>query len=230
MAHSLTIKRLAAPMTWKMKRKGITFVTRPLPGAHPYKLGVSLSFLLRDVLNVAETAREARYIINNKEILINCSKQKEHKFLVGFLDSISFTPLNQHYRVVLSTKGTLAAISIDADEAKKKLAKIIGKQAINTGHLQLNLSDGRNILVEKDTYKCGDSLLLEVPEQKIISHFRLEKGVPVMLTDGKHRGKLGIVEEIIKDIIVFRVDKELYRTKREYAFVLGKETPALKIV
>ncbi len=229
MSHSLTIKRLAAPTTWAMKRKGITFVTRPLPGAHPYRLGTPLGFMLRDVLGVARTAKEALYILNNKDVLVNGVKRKDKKFIIGFMDSLSLASVNQHYRIILSKNGTLDVAGIDADDAKKKIAKIIGKTSTKGNRLQLNLSDGMNILVEKDEYKPGDSLLFEVPENKISIHFRLEKGAFVMLTDGKHCGKSGVVEDITNDIIVFKANDEVCRTKKAFAFVLGKDASALKI-
>ncbi|MBI4441159.1 30S ribosomal protein S4e [Candidatus Woesearchaeota archaeon] len=228
MGNSLTIKRMAAPTSWQMKRKGITFVTKPMPGAHSYQLGTSLNFILRDVLSLARTAREAKYILNNKEILVNGTRRKDGKYLAGFMDTLSITPTKEHYRLIISQKGTLEALKIDAEDAKKTIAKIIGKSHV-AGRVQLNLSDGRNLFVEKDTYKVGDSLLVEMPKQKVLDHFKLEKGAIILLTDGTHIGKTGSVEDIVSDIIIFRVGQDIFRTKKSFAFVIGKGKSAVTV-
>lgn len=224
MGNSLTIKRMASPVSWKMEKKKHTFVTKPHPGAHTYKLGTSLTVILREMLKVAHTAREARYILQNKEVMINGARRKDGKFLTGFMDTLSFVPLDEHYRIIMTTNGMLSSIKITADDAKKKLAKIIGKKLIK-GKLQLNLSDGRNVFVEKDVYTCGDSLLFEVPSQKIVHHLKLEKKAAITLTAGTHIGKIGTVEDIVGDIILFKVNDNMFRTKKEFAFVLGAEQP-----
>ena len=228
MGNSLTIKRYIAPTSWPMKRKGITFVTKPLPGAQSYSLGTSLNFVLRDILNLATTAKESKFILNNKEVLVNGVRRKEPKFIAGFMDALSLPLLNESYRITLNSKGSLTAIKVDSPEAGKKLAKIIGKSLVK-GKVQLNLSDGRNVLVEKDTYKLGDSLLFSVPEQKVLDHYKLDKKCTVMLTDGTHNGKIGIVEDLIGDIILFKVNDEVFRTKKKFAFVLGNEQSAIKV-
>ncbi len=231
MGNSLTIKRMASPSSWKMEKKEHTFVTKPHPGAHTYALGTSLTVLLREMLKVAQTAREARYILQNKEVLINGIRRKDNKFLTGFMDTLSFAPLNEHYRITMTTNGALSPLKITPDETKKKLVKIIGKTLVR-GKVQLNLSDGRNILREngeKEFYKRGDSLLIEVPNQKILNHFKCEKKATIMLTAGKHRGKIGTVEDIAGDIIIFKVNNEIFRSKKDFAFVLGAEQPAVVV-
>ena len=228
MGNSLTIKRIAAPTSWKLRRKGIPFVTKPFPGAQSYDLGTSLTTLLRDLLHLARTARETRYITNKKEVLINGVRRKDGKFLVGFMDALSIPILNHYYRLTLTTKGRLAPVAIEKEEAGKKLAKIIGKTHVR-GKVQLNLSDGRNLFVEKDVYKPGDSLLLSIPEQKIINHFKFEKKATIILTSGRHIGKVGQLEEITGDIIAFKIENDVFRTKKEFAFVVGKEQSALRV-
>lgn len=229
MTHSLTLKRLAAPTTWKMKKKGVPFVVRPLPGAHSYAQGTSLVFLLRDMLGVAKTAKEAKFIIHGKDVLIDGVRRKEKKFLAGLMDTVSLVPINKHYRISFSPSGALTAVSVPPEEALRKLAKITGKKMLPGNVLQLNLSDGRSILGEKGSYACGDSLLIDLPSQKIVSHFKLEKGVTIMLTEGKHQGKIGKVEDLGQDLVSFAIDNEKYRTKKAFAFVLGQEKSVITV-
>jgi len=56
------LSRLAMPKAWKIKRKGIKWVTRPLPGPHSFKLGLPLNVLLRDILKLSKTTKETKSI------------------------------------------------------------------------------------------------------------------------------------------------------------------------
>jgi ribosomal protein S4E len=51
--------------------------------------------------------------------------------------------------------------------------------------------NGRNVLVEKDTYKTGDTLKIELPTQKILAHHPLAKGATAMVIGGSHTGSMG---------------------------------------
>ena len=104
-----------------------------------------------------------------------------------------------------------------------KNKKSVGKK------IQLNLSDGRNILVDKDAYKTKDSLIVELPEQKIADHLPFTKGAMILLTGGRHMGTVGNVESIEGNTLVFKTGSEVYETTKDHAFVVGKEKPAVSI-
>ncbi|MGB1660494.1 MAG: 30S ribosomal protein S4e, partial [Candidatus Poseidoniaceae archaeon] len=67
--------------------------------------------------------------------------------------------------------GRLQYRRISAKEAAWKVCRIEGKTTIKGGRTQLNLHDGRNLLVDdpsKDAYATGDSLKMNLPDQKIL--------------------------------------------------------------
>jgi len=222
------LSRLAMPKSWKIKRKGMKWVTRPLPGSHTIKFGMPLNVILKDVLDYAKTNKEVKTILNNQEILVDGIRRKEPRFIVGLMDILSIPKIKIYFRVLLDKKGYLYLKKTDEKEASIKLCKLIGKRPIKK-KIQLNLFDGKNILVDKDTYKVGDSIVIELPSQKIINHFKLEKNCSVYLTAGKHVGSVGVLQEIIENKIKYKTQGKDNLTLKKYAFVVGKEKPIINL-
>jgi small subunit ribosomal protein S4e len=124
----------------------------------------------------------------------------------------------------------LILIKIDVKEANQKISKIIGKTLVK-GRVQLNLDDGRNIFLKKDEYKTGDSILIEIPSQKIISHFKFENQALIFVFKGKSSGQLARVENIRqKEIVCKKESGDLIETRKKYVIVVGKEKPAVTII
>ena len=100
------------------------------------------------------------------------------------------------------------------------------------GIIQLNLSDGRNINVKKDNFSVTDTLLLEVPKQKIKESYKIEKGNYAYLIKGKHLGTHGIIQEISKGtqiMVSIKTKDSVFETPKECVFIIGKDKPAVKI-
>jgi len=215
--------RLAAPKTWNIKRKGVKFITKPAPGTHRLQDCVPLGVLLKEVLGYANTTREVKKILNADSVKIDGKVRKDFRFPVGIFDAVEFTNINEYFRATFNRKGKIDFVRIKKEDAILKPCKIIGKVALR-GKLQLNLYDGKNILADKSLYKVGDTLLLGLPEQKIIKHLKLDKNSTIFLMGGKHIGETGKVEDIIKNRIIYKDDKGgLVETLKEYAFVVESE-------
>lgn len=224
------LKRYSTPTTWKIKRKGLTFITRPNPGAHPMEFSMPMSSVLKGMLKCAKTTKETKKLLYNNEVLVDGRRVKDHTFPVGLMDVIHLVPTKQHFRIIFDKKGRLTAIEIDKKEAVLKLCRIKGTTLLKGGKIQVNLFDSRNIIVEKGGYKTGDSLLIELPSQKIMENFSLDKGAFVLLLSGKHIADTGVVESIEKGSIVYKNEKgESLTTLKKYAFVVGKGNAAIKI-
>ena len=224
------LKRLATPKTWDIKIKGITFIARPNPGAHPMQLSLPISVVLKNMLKAAKTTKESKKLLYSKDVLVDGRRVKDHRFPVGLFDVVELKPTSQNYRIVLDKRGMLAAIEIDSKEAKSKISRITGKTLLKGGKVQLNLSDSRNIITDKDSYKVGENIMFEVPSQKITGQFKLEKGSAILLIAGKHISDIGVVEKAGKYVVIYKdEDGKTHTTSRKYAFVVGKEKPAIKI-
>tara|TARA_B100000315_G_C14399982_1_gene506000 strand:+ start:141 stop:833 length:693 start_codon:yes stop_codon:yes gene_type:complete len=217
------LKRHPAPNSWKIKRKGVVFITRPYPGAHAFSLGISINTFLKTLVPKASSTAEVKKILLSNTVMVDGSRVKESKYLIGVWDSISIKESKEHYRLILSSKGELQAIAIDEKDAGVKPCQITGKTLIKGGKVQLHLSDGRNILVDKDSYSTQDLVLLSLPKQEIKTHVGFGKGVSVFFIGGSYVGKTGIVEDIKDEKIICKVDGESVETLKRFAFVLGKE-------
>ena len=223
------LKRFAAPKTWHINRKNNKFVTKPVPGPHSLELGIPINILLKEALGYANTPREAKKIINIHEIKIDGVARKNLKFPVGVFDTIEVINTNQRFRVILDRNGNIKLTEINKDEISFKPCKIIGKTLVR-GKLQLNLYDGNNILADNNSYKVGDTLLLSLPQKRIIKHLRLDKKSTIFLIGGKHIGETGNVEDITGNKVVYKDQKgDLIETSKRYAFVIGDAKPLITI-
>ncbi len=221
------LKRLSAPKKWSLKRKGIKFVAKPSPGPHSLKSSVPLVLVFRDLLETASNSKEVKRILLNNNVLVDGVRRKDHKFPVGIFDIIEVKETKEAFRVVFNGK-KIGLVKIEKNEANLKPCKIVGKKKIGK-KVQLNLYDGKNLLVDKDVYKLGDTLVIEMPGNNIKDHLKLEKGKLIYLTGGKHLGVCGVVEAISRGKIKYKSSEGVFETLKEYAFVVGVEKPIISV-
>ena len=218
-------KRLSAPKTYKIPRKIFKWTVKPSPGPHN-KNAVPLLIVVRDYLQLADTAREARRIIASGEILVDGVPRKDYKFPVRLFDVIQITKLNKSYRMVFDEKGRYVPIEIEDDNLK--LYKIVNKTMVKGGKIQLNLFDGTNVLGD-NSFKTKDSILMEIPEKKIVDHLPFEIGALVMITGGTHAGEIGrikdykVVRSSSPNLVTVEVEGKELTTIEDYIFVIGKK-------
>jgi len=190
------LKRLAMPRSWPLPRKTTVWVTRPTPGAHSLEHCMPITLVVRDVLGLAQTAREVRFILHNEMAKIDGRIVKDTRRGVGLMDVLSLG--DDHYRCVLDHRGRLRYRAISAEEAAWKICRIEGKTTIKGGKTQLNLHDGRNIIVDDaQAYSTGDSLKLGLPEQNVLEHIRFGEGTRCYLIGGGHVGSTADVKEYV---------------------------------
>lgn len=224
------LKRHAVPKTWPIKRKLTTFITRPEPGAHPLNLGMPLNVVLIHLLKLANTTKETKLMVNTQDVIVDGRKVKSNKMMVGLMDVLNLPKIGKAFRIMLDNKGKIALHEIDTAEQNIKPCKITGKSLVK-GKTQLNLADGKNILVDKDDYKTGDTIMVELPSNNIKEHVKFDKGAMIYMTGGKHVGDIGIVEEIRRRRIIFKSKSGgVYQTLKRYAYVIGKDKPLIKMI
>ncbi len=226
------LKRLPAPRSWAIPRKTDFWVSKPSPGPHPVERSMPIAVLLRDSLGVCDTAREARHILNSRHVFVDGRAVTDPKFPVGLMDVLSMEETKAHYRMLVDTRGRMHLMPIEAAEAKWKLCRVENKTTVRGGKTQINLHDGRNVLLEKDAHKSGTTLRLGLPEQKVLGHYDLAEGATALITGGKHVGELAHVLAVQKtrnaraNVVTF---KEGFSTDIDKVFVVGKETAEVKV-
>ena len=144
------MKRLTIPKSWKIAKKEVKWAVKVSPGKHSKDAAMPLGMVVRDMLGYADSMREARRIIGSRKILVDGRVEIDYKAPVGFMDVISIPETGEHYRMLFDAKGRLTLIQIDAERAKWKLVRINNKTYVRGGKVQLNLHDGRNIVIERD--------------------------------------------------------------------------------
>jgi len=185
--------------------------------------------LFKDVLGYCKTTKEVKSILQDKEVLVDGKRRYDYRYIIGFMDILSIPSINEHFRIVFDEKGRLVPIKIKKDETEQKIVKINGKTVMGKNKVQLNLNDGRNILVKDTKYKVGDSLLIKVPSQEIIQHIKMEKGNQAILIGGKHRALIGEIEEIKDNKIILKTDNKKIQTLKKFIFILGDKKPLVSL-
>jgi small subunit ribosomal protein S4e len=227
------IKRMAAPKSWAVPRKTSHWITKPSPGPHGTHGSIPLLGVVRDMLKLCDNSREARFIIGSRTISVDGKIVTDYKFPVGFMDVVTVIKTKQNFRMLIDYKAKLQLIPIDDSEKDWKLARVDDKKVVRKGKVQLNMHDGRCILLPKDQYKTGDVLKIELPSQKIMKAFRLDKGSIAFLVGGSHPGSVQIIESYqIKrgsapNLVTF---KEGFETVKENVFVIGDKVPEIKLL
>ena len=228
------LKRLLAPKYWKINKKEFTWTVSPSPGPHKKSECIPLLIIVRDILKIVDTAKEAKSIISRGEILVDGKPRKNYKYPTGLFDVISIPKIGKYYRIVPYKNG-FKLVEIPEAESKLKILKINNITAVKGGKFQLNLNDGKNILVEKKNYSTGDSILVEVPSLKIIKHLPLKKGSLVVATKGRMSGRIGRVEEIKEGKfktpakLICDIEGKKVEVLKEHAIVVGEEKPEISL-
>ncbi|MBT4174935.1 30S ribosomal protein S4e [archaeon] len=222
------LSRLNAPKSWPIRRKGIKFIAKPSPGPHSMRECIPLNLVVKELLKLGRTNKEVKNILNAKNVLINGIVRKDHKFPIGIMDNISVKELGKDYRVLYSTKGKFVVKELKKAQAEFKLSRIETKTIVGKSKVQLNMFDGTNILLDKNNYKTGDTLVIDLKAKKIKEAIKLEKGVKVYITSGAKVGRIGVVKEIKKlqgrrgYNVVVEEDGKDFETDKKYAFAIGK--------
>ncbi len=218
------LKRLNMPEMWPLPRKEKVFVVTPLPGPHPKMGCIPLLVVLRDTLKIAGSADEAKKIIKSGRILVDKKPRKEPRFPVGLMDIFEIPETGEHYRVEAGRSG-LFLNRITPEQAAHKICRIMNKTAVRGGLAQLNLHDGRNILVEKGSEKefsLGDSVVIRLPEQKIVKNIKLQKKSHAIIFSGRNKGESGVIKEVRERGTMLGKSAVIIRTKD------GREIETLK--
>ncbi|MEM4259677.1 MAG: 30S ribosomal protein S4e [Candidatus Woesearchaeota archaeon] len=222
------LKRINAPKQWKLLRKDKKFVTRPNPGPHSFSMAMPLGLAIRQ-LGLANNRREVVFLLNTQEVFVDWRRKKDLKSQIGFLDTLSIPKQNIYYRMLFDKKGKLCFKKTDEKDSVLKISKIVNKTQ-NKGKTQLGTLDGRNIIVENGkNYSVGDSVLFELPEQKIKSVLKMEKGKTILLYKGKFTGNIATIEKIEGKNLLFKINEEKFQTDKNFAIVVGEDKPLITL-
>jgi len=239
------LKRKPAPTFWPIHRKEAVWTVKPNPGPHPITRSIPLTLVLRDILGLAKTRSEVKTIISRENVLVDGKVQREELFPTGLMDVVSIPGVEKWYRVLPSEKG-LTLHPIGKDEAEFKLCRVENKTTLKDGNVQLNLHDGRNMMIrvkdpkkaEEDVFKTLDTVKISLPNQEVLGHLKLVEGVQALIVGGKNIGKHGKIVAVEhrdgqkrKNALVTIEDSRgnRFQTTIEYVFVVGDAKPHISL-
>jgi len=231
------LKRNPAPRIWPIHRKELVWVVKPSTGPHSLENCLPLALVLRDILEVAKTRKEAKKIISESKVYVDGKVRRKSDFPVGLMDVISIPEVDKFFRITPFHKG-LFLNPISKEEASFKLCRVEGKATVKNGNVQIALHDGSNIFVkavasetpQEVKYETFDVLKLSLPEKQVVDHLKTKKGNLAVITGGKNIGKQGRIVEIEKTeakkrrnaLVVVEDEKgNRYQTILDYVFCIG---------
>ena len=222
-------KRIVVPRAVPIHdKKKKTWIATTRPGPHGKKRSMPLIVLIREVLGVAETAKEAKAILNGRKVLVDGVPRPDHRFPVGFMDIVSMPAAGMHYRITVK-RGKLLPEEVGEGETSSKLLKVTGKRTLKGSKISISLHDGKNLLSDNNV-KVGDSVVYGLKEKKVQKLLKFGKGSKCIITDGKHSGANVVVEEIVPNtggrpaeaLVSSTEGGEAFRTLAGYLFVVGE--------
>ncbi len=230
-------KRLSAPTSWPVARKGSKWIPKILPGGHNKEYGMPLLILLRDVLKVAASRKEVKYVLEQRFISVDGKVRSKENLPVGHMDVVYISSMDKAYRIQLHTSHKLIAKEISGDAVGYKICKVTGKRNIRGGNTQVSLYDGRNILLEKgdkmiDEIRPLGSIKITLPDQEIKEILPLEEGARAMVTEGRHQGRIGKILEITtrygakaSEVILEdeEGDNDRFTTALDYIYIISSD-------
>ena len=179
---------------WTIPRKGSKYLAL---ASHDKKDSMPLVVVLRDVLKLIKNKKELQRLINEKQVQINHKEIRNTNYPVCLFDIISLLPSKKHYQASLSKHKKMIFNEVPSKDAESKIFKIISKKILPGKKLQINLMHGKN-LISNEKAKTGDSVLLNLKDNKIIKIIPMENGKNAFVIKGKHAGYNGKINEIME--------------------------------
>jgi small subunit ribosomal protein S4e len=242
---STGLKRKPAPRFWPIHRKEFTWIVRPSPGPHSLQNCLPLAVVLRDILGLAQTRKEAKTIVSQGKVYVDGKIRRKDNFPIGLMDIVSIPDADKNFRIIPSKKG-LILYPISKEEAAFKLCRIEDRTIIKKGHVQLNLHDGSNLLMKvaepenpkEDVYKTLDTLKLGLPERQILEYIKMKEKSSAIITGGKNIGRYGKIVEIEKAegkkrrnafVTIEDAKGNRYQTVLNFIFTIGETQPIISV-
>jgi len=227
-------KTLSVSKARKIHRKKNVWTVKAETGPHN-RNSVPLLFIARDLLGIAKNASEAEQIIFAGKAEVDGKTVRDKRYPVGLFDVVSFKGEKKNYRMIVNNLGQLLPKETSEKEKSKKLCKIVKKTVLRGKELQFTTNDGRNFRGIKNDVKVGDTIIVEVPSQKVSGSLAVKEGNIAFIVGGKKVGLKGIITKVSegtmtrrKLIAVKPSEGEEFQTREENIFVVGEKQPELE--
>eukprot|EP00899_Mesostigma_viride_P009628 jgi/Mesvir1/18667/Mv17166-RA.1 len=222
------MKRLNAPSHWMLDKLGGIFAPKPAPGPHKQRECLPLLLILRNRLKYALTGKEVTSILMQRLVMVDGKVRTETTYPAGFMDVVHITKTDEYFRLLYDYKGRFVVLPIKADEAKFKLCKVKAMAVGDRGVPYVTLHDGRTVRFPDPLIKVGDTVKLNIAENKIEDFVKFDLGNTVTVVGGRNAGRVGVISHKEKhkggfDIVhVKDAVGHTFATRASNIFVIGK--------
>jgi small subunit ribosomal protein S4e len=211
-------KRITIAKTWFVPRTGSKYIAFAMSDREK---SLPLIVAMRDILKLVKTKKELNLLLNSKQISINGKVVREKNYPINLFDSLSMPSAKKFYRTVLKAK-KIGFEEISEKESSERVYKVIGKKILAGKKVQINLSEGKNI-ISSEKIDTGDFVKIDNSNNKIKGIKQLKEGEDVIITSGKHIGKKGKIKKIIEEgerkIAEIESKNEKIRTEAKNLFI-----------
>jgi len=238
------LKRMPAPAFWPLHKKEFQWAPKPVAGPHPAEKCLPLMLIVRDILHYAKNAREAKIMLSEGRIKVDGKVRGEPKYPAGLMDVIEAPDAKSVFRILPSPGRGLDLVKISKEESSFKLCRIENMTTVRGGDIQLNLHDGRNILIKAkdlgssvaDSFETLDTVQLALKDQKILKRLKFREGSYAIVTSGRNIGKSGKIVRFEQAtaarpgiVTIEGPQGETFQTTPDYVFIVGDEKPLIAL-
>ena len=228
------LKRQMAPGFWKIERKHSRFALKVHPGPHSGTTAYPLGAVLRDILKVCSTMQEAKKIATDKKVKVDGKIRSDINFGIGLMDVLEFVPTGEAFRFIAKDADVLKPVGISGQEKMLKIVKIKNKMMNKRGKLQYGFHDGKTIITS-EPLNVGDSCIVSLPDLKVTTYMKLEKGCSALITRGENAGLIGKIEDIRDGVfslpkrVLLSLGGRLVELPADIVIAVASEFPAIKV-
>ena len=229
-----SMKRVNAPKTWYLGKLRGVYATKPSAGPHKTRQCIPLNVLLQQRLKYALSRDEARKIVKagskakgTGNIVIDGKVRRDPRFPLGIMDVVSIAKSNEHFRMLLDTKGRFQPHRIDAKEASFKLVKVITKQIGKNKVPHITTHDGRTIRFPHPDICINDTLKINLATGAVEQATKFANNTTVILTGGNNIGRIGSLSSVERHPGTFDIAHikdargNVFSTRISNVFVIG---------
>jgi small subunit ribosomal protein S4e len=227
------VKRQMSPNFWTIKRKESQFVMKVRPGPHPNRRAYPLGMVLRDLLKLADTAREADRILKQGDVKVDGIVRRDSNYSIGLMDVLELSN-RQAYRMIPKDSTLLAPVAIEGPEKAMKPVKVTSKTIIKENKIQYGFHDSKTI-ISNEKLRVGDTCIIDLPEVRIRNNIAFESGSKALVITGENAGRVGTIDDIKDGIFslpkraLVTFDDKAVELPVEMVMVIGVERPVIKV-
>lgn len=221
------LKRLAAPRHWMLDKLSGIYAPKPSSGPHKFRECLPMILLIRGRLKYALTRSEVTKILMQRHVKVDHKVRTDINYPVGFQDVVQIEKTDEHFRLLLDTKGRFVMHRITPEEAQFKLLRVKTYETGPKGVPFITTHDGRTIRYVDPAVNKNDTVKFDLKTKKVVDWVKFDVGHVAMVTGGHNKGRVGIITHRERhpgsfDIMHLKdAAGATFATRLQYTFIIG---------